>query len=90
MQRCCSFHFLPFAMESVSTTGHCDLTVVHQNNFHSLRSEHIMTMPGSFVEVRLKYTIFTARVVTVYQLRPRSGSHIPTTHSLYITSRNAW
>jgi len=71
-------------MESVSTTDHYDLTVVHQNIFHSLRSEHIMTMPGSFVEVRLKHIMFTARVVTMYQLRPWSGSHMPTTPSIWL------
>ena len=77
-------HFLPFAMESVSTTDHYDLTVVHQNNSHSLRLEHIMTMPGSFVEVRLKRIMFTTRVVTMYKLRPRSGLHMPTTPSIWL------
>jgi len=42
--------FLPFAMESVNTTDHYDLTVVHQI---SIPLGHIVTMPGSFVEVRL-------------------------------------
>jgi len=82
--QCICSHYLPFAMESVSTTDHYDLTVVHQNNFHSLRSEHIVTMPGSFVEVRLKHIMFTARVVTMYKLRPRSGSHMPTTPSIWL------
>ena len=68
-------------MESVSTADHYDLTVINQNNFHSLRLEH-MTMPGSFVEIRLKRIIFTARVVTMYKLRPRSGLRMPTTPSM--------
>ena len=74
--------FSSLCNESVSTTDHYDLTVVHQNNFHSLRLEHIMTMPGSFVEIRLKRIIFTARVVTMYKLRRRSGLHMPTTPSM--------
>jgi len=47
---CSLIFFLPFAMESVRTTDHNDLTVVHKN-FHSIRSERIVTMPGIFVKV---------------------------------------
>jgi len=63
IERVSAYALISFEMESVNTADHCDLT--SKSNFHSLKSEHIVTMPGSFVEVCLQHIMFTATIVSM-------------------------
>ena len=50
IERVSAYALISFEMESVSTTDHCDMTVVHQI---SIPLGQNIKMPGSFVEVHL-------------------------------------